>query len=272
MNEYLEFNFTHLTDLDMYQCGFEECDKKHSYGPAMRDHYLIHYIVKGKGNFQRKGKTYNLSEGEGFLICPNEITYYEANSEEPWTYYWVGFNGVKAEEYLLKANLTEEKPIFKYFTSGKLQECLNNMISTKSISTGGDLQRVGYLYIFLSYLMEIADDSKKRIRNKTKDEYVAKVIEYIEKNYSRNISINKLAYYVGLDRSYLTFVFKEVLNIPPKQFLMEYRINKASELIRNTEFSIGDIARSVGYDDQLAFSKVFKKIKGSAPSNYRKTK
>ncbi|WP_073339157.1 AraC family transcriptional regulator [Clostridium grantii] len=272
MNEYLEFKLNHLTDLDIYQCGFEECNKNHSYGPAMRDHYLIHYIVKGKGNFERKGETYNLSEGQGFLICPNEITYYKADSEEPWTYYWVGFNGVKAKEYLLKANLAEEKPIFDYVNSGELQECLNNMIGTKSMSAGGDIQRVGYLYVFLSYLMEMVDASKKRIRNKTKEEYVAKAIEYIEKNYSRNISISKLAYYIGLDRSYLTFVFKDVLNISPKRFLIEYRINKASELIKNTEFSIGDISRSVGYDDQLAFSKVFKKIKGVAPSEYRKTR
>ncbi|GAA0176708.1 AraC family transcriptional regulator [Clostridium sediminicola] len=269
MLEHIRINRMNLTDLDMYQCGYEECDSGHSYGPAVRDHYLIHFVEKGKGKFQVKGKSYELSKGEGFLICPNEVTFYKADIEEPWSYYWVGFHGTRAESYLIRANLTQNSPIFNTNNNIKILENFREMIKTKSLIKSREIHLLGHLYIFLAQLIESSIATKElHDDDNRKESYVIKAVEYIEKNYSREIRVHELADFIGIDRSYLTNLFKQFLNISPKQFLVQYRIEKACNLIKNTNLSIGDISRSVGYEDQLAFSKIFKKIKGKAPTKY----
>lgn len=255
----------------MYQCGTEECEPGHSYGPAVRDHYLIHYILDGKGIFQAGGQTYHLKKGQGFLICPGQITYYEADSENPWHYSWVGFHGLKAESCLIQANLSEDNPIFTYEKDDFIKNCFKEMIATGSYSSGRELRLLGLLYIFLSQLIEI--NGRNRFPGYTsdkKDLYVKKAVEFMEMNYSRKVSIVELAGSVGLDRSYFGALFKERLNMTPKEYLINLRINKACQLMDNNSLSIGDISRSVGYEDSLLFSKIFKKIKGSSPREYRK--
>ncbi|MGE5613279.1 MAG: AraC family ligand binding domain-containing protein, partial [Bacillota bacterium] len=74
MEQLLLIHRLNHTDLNMYQCGTQECKPGHSYGPAVRDHFLIHYIHSGKGKFCVNGREYNLEGGQGFLICPDVVT------------------------------------------------------------------------------------------------------------------------------------------------------------------------------------------------------
>ena len=68
----------HQAYLTVYFCGSENCPPRHAYGPAVRPHYLLHVILKGRGIYQYKGQTYALSAGDAFLIPPAEVTYYQA--------------------------------------------------------------------------------------------------------------------------------------------------------------------------------------------------
>ncbi|MNG35915.1 Arabinose operon regulatory protein [compost metagenome] len=74
--------------------------------------------------------------------------------------------------------------------------------------------------------------------------------------------------YLGLDRKYVATLFREALGMPPQQYLLHYRMNKAKELLRSTALSVTETARSVGYKDALLFSRMFKKVVGVAPSHY----
>jgi YesN/AraC family two-component response regulator len=89
-------------------------------------------------------------------------------------------------------------------------------------------------------------------------------------NYSRKMTISELARSIGLDRSYLGSIFKEQLSTSLQNYLKNYRMDKACELMKNETLSIGDISRSVGYDDPLLFSKLFRKCKGVSPREYRR--
>lgn len=260
------------TDLNMYQCGMMDCVSGHFYGPAVRDHFLIHYIIKGKGFFQVGDKTYNLEAGNGFLICPNVVTYYQADLEDPWSYRWVGFQGLKAESYLNKANLTLGNPIFKYTTDNALLDCFNSMLNANSLIKSNEVRYLSILYLFLSILIENSSDGDfTEDINSKRQAYIQKAVEFIEKNFSRKISIKEISKSVNLDRSYFGSIFKEYFNLSPQEFLIHFRLNKACELMTNKSLSIGDISRSVGYDDQFLFSKVFKKVKGLSPQRHRTT-
>jgi len=273
MERYIEVKRLNLTDIDMYQCGEERCKPGHDYGPAVRDHFLIHYILEGKGKFYVGDRTYELGRNQGFLICPDIITYYKADYEEPWHYVWVGFNGLKAESYLRQASITVDNPIFTYDCDNFIRNCFDEMIKAENVLKGREIRLTGLLYLFLSRLIE--KNSKENSANNDEDNkelYVKKAIEYIQRNYSRKLTINNMAKYIGLDRSYLGSLFKQYMGMPPQQYIMEFRIDKACELMENPILSIGDISRSVGYADQLLFSKTFKKIKGICPRDYRKRK
>ena len=91
------------TDLSVYRCGIEECSPGHSWGPGLRDHFIIHYVLKGKGYFTINNTQYEVSENHGFLISPNQIVSYNADNNDPWTYSWVGFIGLRADGLLHKA-------------------------------------------------------------------------------------------------------------------------------------------------------------------------
>ena len=99
--------------------------------------------------------------------------------------------------------------------------------------------------------------------------YIRNVINYIQKKYADPIHIQDIADYCGLDRSYLSKLFKNATNYSPQEYLIYVRMNKAKNLLRNEDLSIQNIAYSVGYSDPFAFSKIFKREVGISPSGYR---
>ncbi len=266
-------NGPHLnhTDLYIYQCGSECCPSGHFHGPAVRDHYLIHYVHSGKGIFQIGDTTYHLKAGNGFLICPDIVTFYQADEKDPWHYSWVGFHGLKAESYLMETGLTEKHPIFEYTEDDFIENCFYEMAEAYYLKRGGDVKRLAYLCLFLYKLIQTnTKDLYYSSKESRHDAYINEALQFIEMNYSRKFTIDMLANFVGLNRSYLNSIFKEELGKTLQQYLMEFRILKACELLESDALSIGDVSRSVGYSDQLLFSKVFKRIQGVTPSEYKK--
>jgi len=271
MLEKYYFNKYNQTDLNVYRCGIQKCKPEYTWGPGVRDHFIVHYILSGAGTFSVQKKSYHLSAGDGFIIFPDQLVTYTADSDNPWTYSWVGFHGLKAESYLRKAGFSMEYPVFRYDSDDKLSECLNNMISCARLSTPSELMLLGYLYIFLSLLIHNNGmETNQGTSVDNHDKYIHRAIEFISKNYSGEISIQDLASRLGIDRSFLYTIFIKHLNMSPQDFLLRFRIDRAVELMENTSLSIGDISRSVGYDDPLHFSKIFKKKKGASPSLFRK--
>jgi AraC-like DNA-binding protein len=258
------------TDLNFYLCGEEKCAGGHSYGPAVRDHYLIHCIVSGKGTLQCGGKTYELGSGDGFLICPEYITYYEADKIDPWHYYWVGFNGTSALKILNQSSLSYENPIFHYGGSVHLIENIKAMENIKKYSHKNELARMGYLYLFLSCLAEVNPvKASNNYSPSLAEQYIKSAVSYIEKNCHRDINVNALSAYIGINRKYLYTLFKRILGQTPIEFILKTRMQKACNLLINDHLSVSEISNSIGYKDQFIFSKQFKSIIGESPTKYR---
>ncbi len=236
--KYLESTRQEHVDLCLCFCGMEVCEPSYSFGPAIREQYIIHYILNGKGSYQVGDKIYSLEKNQGFLICPGDLTYYEADKDNPWTYIWVAFNGIKSEQYLKYANLNHENLIFECIHNKVLKNYVLDMLKINNIRNCDELKLQGLLYLFLSTISE--------------------------SNIDNNIETNDASY-----KLYIESLFKKNLNLSPQEFLLKFRMNKAYELLKNPELSIGDVSRSVGYIDPLTFSKTFKKYNGSSPKQYR---
>ena len=249
-------------------CGLSQTEGLHSFGPALKPHYLVHYILSGKGRFSIGGKEYPLESGYGFLITPDELAFYQADEKDPWTYVWVGFSGIQAAEYINNIGLSVRQPIFKSEESEEVYRIVKDMMEHNTYGLTHDLRRNGQLGVFLSIIAEgtkVAENDVDRANT-----YVRKAVSFIQSNYCNPIKVTDVADYVCINRSYLYTLFQNSMGMSPQQFLATFRITKATELLQLTEFPIESIALSCGYQDPLVFTKAFKQMKKMSPTSYRK--
>lgn len=265
----LDFDNDRLGSLYVNCCGCSRTEGLHSFGPASKPHYLIHYVLDGKGIFRFHDKEYHLEAGYGFLIQPNELAFYQADAHEPWSYLWVGFGGSRAEEYLTKMGLSARHPIFCCDRDQELYGIVRDMMEHNTFGMADDLRRNGQMSVFLSVLAESAGVVARDEEDKG-NQYVAKAVSFIQSNYCNPIKITDVADYVCINRSYLYTLFRNYLGMSPQQFLTTFRITKARELLDSTSYPIESIALSCGYSDALVFTKAFHAMKGMSPSAYRR--
>lgn len=269
MKDYIFSNdFSRNLDAMIYTCGYETCKPSHSYGPVVRSGYLIHYILDGKGIYKTGGRIYQLSGGDAFLIRPNTLIYYEADRYHPWTYTWIGFQGLKMDEYFKRTSLLET-PCFHYDRDDRVRLCHEKMFEAYNLPENRDLMMNSILYEYL-YLLASKFPRKSIPPREKKISYVEEALRYIEANYAHSVNIQVIADHLNIERTYLYRLFKDITGVSPQEYLLDYRIRRACSLLKETDLPVSDIARSVGYGDALYFSRLFKQKKGSPPSQYRK--
>lgn len=254
-------------DAYVYTCGYETCEPGHSYGPVLRSGYLIHYILSGKGYYRVNNTMYQLQEGDAFLICPDELIYYEADKKDPWTYTWIGFQGIKIREYLDRTFLLTT-PIFHYGHDDRIRICHEKMFEANQLQNHRDLIMNSILYEYL-FLLACKFPKEQVSPQERLAGYVEEALRFLESHYGQEVSIQSIADKLGLDRSYLHRIFKTATGSSPQEYLLDLRIRKACDLLRGTRLPVTVIARSVGYEDTLYFSRLFKKKKGISPTRYR---
>lgn len=268
--EYI-LNHNRTTALHVQYYGEQHCKKGHYHGPAVREDYLIHYIIDGYGIFRSKGVTYHLQPRQGFLICPSDVTYYEADSEHPWHYTWIGINGSEVQSILDSAGLNSENPIFHYHRDDKLMDYFNQMNRLDLLGHGKEEFLTGLTYMILgSLISNNAMEDSSITKGSAQKLYLHEALRYIHNHYYKPLKITSLSRYLKIDRSYVYKLFMEQLGESPKAYIMTYRFRKACFLLQTTHLSIHVIASSVGYKDALTFSKAFKKIYQLSPTDYRK--
>lgn len=272
MGDYVHSYYTEnrpLSSLSVYNVGSQKCTPGFQWGPGVRDHYLIHHVLSGKGYFETRGKTYRLKMGDTFLIYPNMEACYRADDEEPWSYTWVGFAGTDAFYLLNHTDFSEASPVLEQAAlSEEIERKIMQVYEAKGSTFYDAVSMTGALYSMIAMLMENSSSDAKQKNLQTGR--VEQAIRYIEEHYSYPITIEDIAGYTGVCRSYLYRMFQKILKMSPKDYVEEYRIRQACRLLRETDMPITAIAHSVGYEDNLYFSKAFKKCKGQSPSGYRK--
>ncbi len=267
--KYTKENF----EMNLDECGIEQGIPGFGYKYEVLKNAVIHYVSKGKGTFKVNNKTFNLKQGDMFIILKGMNVEYMASMDDPWEYYWIGFSGSNSSEYLNRTSIIDSYAV-TCTEDSKIPNIILNMCEISknyNPSSSDDIVLLRELY---SLLYTFIKEFPKEFEYKDKElhTYIQEAINFINSNYMNSITINEVANHVNLSRSYLYKMFIKNLKVSPQKYLINLRMYKATLLLKNTKLPIGEVANKVGYSDSLLFSKTFSKYFSMSPLNYRNNK
>ena len=268
------FPSENFVDMGLYQFGWEQCDPSQSFGPAARNHYLFHLCLSGTGtlyaeNTKGESITYKIKSGQGFMLFPHQICTYIADHDIPWEYVWIEFDGLRAKETIELAGLSIDQPVYRALYKDIAETMKNEMLYIVNHKEESPFHLIGHLYLFIDSFVRSSTSTKTTGGTRLRDFYIKEAITYIEQNFQNDISIEDIAVSCGLNRSYFGKIFREEMGKSPQEFLISYRMTKATELLKITRLSIADIGNGVGDPNQLHFSRAFKNVYGISPRQWR---
>ena len=228
--------------------GGERCEPRHSFGPFIREYYILHFCLRGKGVLQDKFGVHHLSAGELFVIRPGEVTTYTADEKEPWAYLWLAFRGEAAEAF------SSDRSVYPYppEVAARLRELIEHEEAAAE-------PYMALVYELIYALFGAKGEKSDKLRD---------VRRYIRYNYMNELSVADLAKRFGFDRSHLYRLFQKSYGIGVKDHIVRVRMDKAREFL-SLGHSVRTTAYMVGYGDEFNFSRAFKKHFGFPPSEVR---
>lgn len=241
------------TDFIPTVLGREACKPCHNFGPSVKNNYSFHYIVCGKGIFTVNGKTYSLGSGSVFIIRRDEVVHYTADRDDPWEYIYIGFSGIAAPQ-LDKI----EEPVFLY-EKDTFVRCFHAAMKNSEKKEELAISALFEIYAFLF-----------GERKETIHDYAETVRNYIYYNYQNNIRVEDIASAIGLNRHYLTSLFKKQMGMTIIDYLIKVRMDYACRFLASG-YGVAQTAAMVGYQDSFVFSKMFKSKIGISPREYQKS-
>lgn len=260
-----------IKNLSAKLVGDEICQPGHFYGPNIREPYLFHFIISGKGIFKIGNNTYHLTANQGFLVPDMSIIYWEADAKEPWHYCWISLQGSEVDKFFSELSLSSAQPIYTARPDNNIYTHFKTLLQTAKTSKMDSYVTLSLLYRCLAELKECSVTNADALPPPVQAQYAQAAADYISTNYHlENLRIEDIADYIGINRSYLTRLFSDYYNMSPQEYLIRCRMNKAKTLLTETSSPINIIARSVGYSDVFTFSKMYKKRFGVSPQHHKK--
>lgn len=253
--------------LSVYMCGWQRCLAGHLCGLGIRDHFAIHYILHGQGRYYAGGKAYQLRQGDGFLILPQEPVFYQADETDPWEYVFVTFDGAEAASLLQAAGLDARHLIYRYDGDVLFRQYLDRTREASRSNAARGYDVIGHFQLAMACL--VRQHQEMNPRRSPSVAYFQEAIDYIASHYAYDISISEIADFVGIDRSYLYRIFREQMGHSPQAWLIKVRLQRAAQLMAQTDLSLTAIAHSVGFNDLAHFSRTYRLAFGLSPTQGR---
>lgn len=248
-------------------CGWQKCDANHEFGPSFYKDYAITFVLDGCGIYTLEGKTYKITRGTGFIIFPDRQISYIADQSTPWEYVFSMFHGATVPTLLSSIGLSVENPVFYFENNDEIRNILARMCQASKSSEHLGYDVIGFFYRAIALVAR--KYAQQRHNVDSNERYVAKACAYMEANYPYNISIQDVAAYVGVERTYFYRLFKAQTGESPQDWLMQLRLKRAVFLLTTTKIPITEIAYASGFYDLSHFTRSFRKAYGRTPSTYR---
>lgn len=236
------------------------------------NYYMLIYCTDGKGWYRIKEKTYAIEKNQ-FIFIPSETPYsFGADDEDPWTIYFLHFRGTQSRCFLpavleprsilpseysrLQDRLQLFEEIYNCFSMGYIKEY---MIYSSMC-----------LYMFLASFIYLEQFRHLTIPTHKEFPLSSRVIHYMQENIQQNLTLEQLAAYFKYSPSHFSMLFQKDTGVSPIHYFIRLKIQKACQYIELTNLKLNKIAFKLGFDEPAYFSRIFTKVMGITPSEYRR--
>lgn len=269
--EYRELNNQNV-EANILFFGQENCPPGFYFkGNNIRKYNIIHYIQRGKGTFSSAGHhTAELKKGDLFILPKGVPCFYQADRKDPWSYFWLGFSGIKITNFIKGSSLAD-KNYLRNIGETQFYESLAKLfdVAHQRKSLANDLLTESLIYQTFYHLVT-EFPTQKSLHPSYSEEQTQLAMQYLQTNYGDDkCTITEVCRQLEFSRSYLYKLIKNDTGLSPQQLLTKIRMEHSKELLNNTDHSIQTISRMVGYTDEFTFSKAFKRYSGLSPKIYR---
>lgn len=260
---YQNFSF----DIKILHCG-QETDPNHLLVNKKIDRYTLSYITDGAGFYSIKNKFYNIKKGDVYYIPPAQVYSQRTDISNRYTYIYISINGSSAEHLFKMAGFSAENPVIQV-TNPDVEQKFREVFDLCCQNTFSSIARANVKFFeILCYFFSKIESNNKKLKF-AKSQLVEKAQTYIEENYFKDLTVDKIARHILFNKSYLSKVFKNVCKISLIEYLINFRLEKAMDMLINTNISADAISEKVGFKDYANFYRHFKKKVGCSPKVYR---
>ena len=255
----------YVTDIGYYpKAKFHYRERLHG-----TDQHIFIYCIEGKGVVSIKKNNYSI-EGGDFFIVPSKVAHsYMADDKNPWTIYWIHFKG-RAADAITDMFLTRYNSYkgFKHHNDQSLQ--LFNEIYNH-LERGYSIDHLVYsnmcLLHFLGSFLFPKNDNPDSSLNQEDSHNIA--IDFLNKHLDKMLTVEDMARSANLSPSHFTYVFKKKTGFTPIEYFNHLKVQKACQYLLFTNLRVKEIAYELGIEDQSYFSRLFTKVMGISPNEYR---
>lgn len=229
------------------------------------DQYILIYCTEGRGVIEVEDERYELGPSDAFCIPPNIRHKYYADQKNPWSILWVHFKG----ENTVYFSMEERRLVHmnSRHSDNRIMVLFHSLFRVlhRNYTLGNFIYISQVLSLILSeiYFREKTDESSVQNR------HVTMVIRFMYQNLKRGLSLEDISEEVKLSKSYLNSIFKSQTGRSPVEFFIHLKMQEACKLLKSTDMYVYEVSSELGYDDQYYFSRIFKKVVGMSPKDYK---
>ena len=230
--------------------------------------YILIYCIDGKGCIYVNGTQYELGPNTYFIIPKNTPHRYTSDEINPWSIYWVHFMGDNSDriyERFLQNDKLQVQTIPYDENRIKSFELIYSIVEHSFSETEMEVMNINLLHFVSSFIYY--KEANPTIYN---TDSISNSILFMKQNINEKFGIEELASQQNISVSHYSRSFKQKTGSSPINYFNQLKIQKACQFLYFTDRSIKEICAELGFDDQYYFSRLFKNIIGSSPSQYKR--
>lgn len=229
------------------------------------EEYIFMYCTEGSGTIIVEGKEFTLGENQAFCIPHFKKHVYYACEDNPWSILWVHLKGEDTRFFPLNDCSTI------VFNSENAKNRMHFLFDLLFRVLDGNYTLGNFIYISQVLSLILAETYHREKANTTleQNKHVTNIIRYMSKHLGENLTLDDIVKEFDLSKSYLNATFQKYTQHAPMDFFINLKMKRACRLLRVSDSYIYEVAQQLGYSDQYYFSRIFKKVVGVSPKEYK---
>ena len=263
--EHVVFEEEYFSDIRLSFCCCHRYNPSESFGPVSTNRYVFNIVEAGRGSLDMGDRRYSVVAGQAFVLFPDVPVTWKADGIEPWNYIGVELTGDGVEEFIKLLGLSAQKPIIDFASPHKAMDTAYDLF----VECNKKYKNRFAISASFANLLECVEESLVARKLPAKNFYMTRAVEYIKENYNQNLSVESIANMLGIERSYLSRLFKTYKNKSTQNYIIDYHIGRAKKMFEEEDLNVSQVCAAVGYSNVYCFSRIFKSRVGMSPKEYR---